>query len=102
MTNTKSPKEEKAEKEPVKYVKEITLPSGKTAQIFKAKGYHIQKVMRIIDGSQDKFISAYMAVCCTIDNQNIVMEDLEEMDGSDYLQLMGDFSEINFPSLPGK
>lgn len=76
--------------------KEITLPSGKVATIRKSKGVDIENTMKVIDGDQSRFITAYMAQCITIDNAPIVMEDLREMDGSDYMVLLQEFSTINF------
>jgi hypothetical protein len=81
---------------------EVTLPSGKVAIIRKAKGYDIEEVQKIINGETSKFMTAFMAQCVTIDNMPVVMEDLREMDADDYLALMSEFSNVNFPSVPGK
>ena len=82
--------------------KEITLSSGKVVSIKKGKGYDIETTQKLIDGDQSKFMSAFMAQCVSIDGKPVVMEDLREMDADEYLEIMGEFSLINFPSASGK
>lgn len=76
--------------------KEITLPSGKTAEISGFKGKHIREAQRMADGDASKVIYGLIAMLTTIDGEPIVMEDLDEMDGRDVLKLMGEFGEANF------
>lgn len=71
--------------------KQITLPSGKIAQILPFKGKHIREAQRIADGDTSNMMFAMIAITTTIDGQNIVAEDLDEMDGQDVLALMGEF-----------
>lgn len=77
-------------------MKQITLPSGKTAEIKEFKGKHIREAMRIMDGDTSAFIFAMIAICVEVDGKAIVMEDLDEMDGRDVLKLQAEFSSANF------
>ena len=79
--------------------KEIKLPSGKTAAISEFKGKHIREASRIADGDSSKLIFAMIAITTTIDNEPVLMEELDEMDGQDVLALMGEFGG-NFTSTP--
>jgi hypothetical protein len=73
-------------------VQTITLPSGKIAIINEFKGKHIREATKNADGETDKMIFALIAITTTIDGKNIVIEDLDEMDGRDVLKLQGAFS----------
>lgn len=72
--------------------KEIKLPSGKTATISQFKGKHVREAQRMADSDVSKMTFAMIALTTKIDGQPIMMEDLDEMDGSDVIALMGEFA----------
>jgi hypothetical protein len=76
--------------------KEITLPSGSTAVIADFKGKHIRQATEMAGDDSGKIIFAMIAICCTIDGEPVVMEDLDEMAGKDVLALQKEFSDLNF------
>lgn len=75
---------------------EVTLSDGRKATIIKGKGRHANEAMKVSKGSSSDYINALMAQLVEIDGHKIVMEDLEELDLSDYLAIQTKFSEINF------
>jgi hypothetical protein len=77
-------------------IKEITLPSGKIAKLEEYKGKHIREASKIADGDQTKLMFALISLCATIDDQPILMEDLDEMNGRDVMMLMTEFNDANF------
>lgn len=74
----------------------ILLPSGKTAVISDFKGKHIRQASEMAGDDASKVTFAMIAICCTIDNEPVVMEDLDEMAGKDVLALQKEFSDLNF------
>lgn len=72
--------------------KEIKLPSGKTAVISPFKGKHVREAQRMADSDLSKMTFAIIALTTKIDGQPILMEDLDEMDGPDVIELMGEFA----------
>jgi len=76
--------------------KQITLPSGKVAEIADFKGKHIRLAAEISDGKPGMFIFALIAQCTTIEGKEIVAEELDNMDGKDVLKLQAEFSGVNF------
>lgn len=76
-------------------MKTITLPSGKIAEIGAFKGKHILQAKRMAGDDAERVVLAMIAICTKIDGKEVLMEDLEEMDGFDVLQLMGEFSGVN-------
>ena len=77
-------------------MKEITLPSGKTATIREGKGIDSQKAMKICGGDSGRYLTALMAVLCDIDGKGVVMEDIEQLSLKDYNSLLAEFTEVNF------
>lgn len=73
--------------------KKIELKDGKIAVIGEFKGKHISAAQRLVGDDKEKMILALIATCVTIDGKPILIEDLDEMPGSDVLKLMGEFSE---------
>lgn len=76
--------------------KVVELPSGKTAEIIDFKGKHIRAASELAGEDPSKIIFAMIAICCTIDGEPVVMEDLDEMPGRDVLKLQKEFSDLNF------
>ncbi|MFO0387561.1 MAG: hypothetical protein ACK505_12335 [Flavobacteriales bacterium] len=74
--------------------KTIKLPSGKTAEVRPYKGKDIRQAMKVSEGDQSKLIFAIIAHTTTIDSKPVVMEDLDEMDGSDVFALMSEFGNF--------
>lgn len=80
-------------------MKELSLPSGKTAKITSAfKGKHIRKAQAMAGTDTSLLMFAIISQLTIIDGQPVTMEDIDELDGSDVLTLMGEFGE-NFTSL---
>jgi hypothetical protein len=76
-------------------VQEIILPSGKKAIIGAFKGKHIREATRIADGDSDKMIFALISITTTIDGNKVLIEDLDEMPGTDVMKLQAAFA-VNF------
>lgn len=71
----------------------LELPSGKTAVINSFKGRDAMQAQRLAGTDSEKYIPALIVATTTIDGEKVIIEDLEEMDGMDYLKLMTAFSE---------
>lgn len=82
---------EKDGKEMEKVGKEIKLPSGKIAVIEPFKGKHVREAQRIAGGDVSNIMFAMISLTTTIEGHAVLMEDMDEMDGSDVLALMGEF-----------
>lgn len=80
-------------------IKTKTLPSGKIATFARFQGKHVRQASQMVDGDTSKIVFAMIALTVTIDKEPVVMEDLDEMDGADVLELMGEFSG-NFSLTP--
>lgn len=78
------------------YPIEIKLPSGKVASVREFKGRDAMQAQKRIGTDTEKYIPTLIAMTTTIDGQPIVVEDLEEMDGRDYMKLFTAFSESAF------
>lgn len=78
----------------------IELECGVVATIHKAKAKDIVAAQRLMGSDESLFIPAMMSLLTELDGEKFVMEVLiEEMDGNVYQELMGHFSEINFPQV---
>lgn len=63
-----------------KYVKEITLPSGKKLQVIEAKGKHLREAQKVAGADKSDYMTfALASQICRIDGQKFVMEELDEM-----------------------
>jgi hypothetical protein len=71
--------------------KEIELSDGRKAVIGGFKGKHILEAQKVTGKETEKMIFALIASCVKIEGQNLVIEEIEEMNGSDVLVLMGEF-----------
>lgn len=78
------------------YPIEFDLPSGKKASIRAFKGKDAMMAQRQAGTDGDKYLPILIAMTTTVDGNPIVFEDLEEMDGADYLSLLGEFSQGAF------
>lgn len=76
--------------------KDFELSDGRKVRITEAKGYHCEQAQIISGGNDQKYTTALMAQVVSIDGKPIVMEDLREMRGRDYLLIQGHFSHVNF------
>lgn len=74
----------------------VILSDGRKAEFHPFKGKHTREAQKISNGDTSKMIFAMMAVCVTIDDKPIMMEDLDDMNGGDVLKLQAKFSELNF------
>lgn len=78
-------------------VKEITLPSGKTAQIRQnLTGKDGIQAQRVSGTDMEKFLPAIISVAVTIDGLPIVYEDIEAMPLKDYMELMKEVADVAF------
>lgn len=67
---------------------QITLPSGRTAQILKArKARHQRNAQRVAGRDQAAVPFALIAEICLIDHQAVTLEDVLELDLDDALIL---------------
>lgn len=75
-------------------MKEIVLPSGKTAKIRQGKGRDLLNAWRKAK-TPDEIVFALIAELVEIDGQKVIYEDLLEMDLKDVLaiqaEVVGDF-----------
>lgn len=73
-------------------ITEFTLSDGSVAKCIDAKGKHVMKAQRLMDGDPEKMLPALISVCSTINDRVPTLEELEEMPASDFMTLMGHFS----------
>jgi hypothetical protein len=71
--------------------KEITLSDGRVAVISPFKGKHILEAQKVTGKETEKMIFALIASCVKVDGQQLIIEEVEEMNGADVLVLMGEF-----------
>lgn len=80
--------------------KEITLSDGSKAVIYKGKGKHAQKAMRIAGDSISKdstiYLSTLMSMLIKIDGKELIPEEFGDLDMKDYNLLISEFTEVNF------
>ncbi len=79
-------------------MREITLPSGKTAQFKDGKGKDLLNAQRKAKTS-DEILFALIAEVAEIDGETVIYEDLLEMPLEDVLALQAEISG-KFQSLP--
>lgn len=72
-------------------VKELTLPSGKTATIRDGKGKDLLQA-QIKAKNSEEIPYALIAELCEIEGQNLVYEDILEMALSDVIALQAEIS----------
>jgi hypothetical protein len=77
-------------------VKEITLPSGKTAKIKEGKGKDLFWALSNSTGQND-IIKLLIVRLTEIDGKPITEDDLEELPLADVMVLMKEFTEIYTP-----
>lgn len=76
------------DKENIKTENSVILSTGQEAKLQEFKGKHVMEAQKIIGTDQSKFLPAVIAQCVTIADKKIVLEDIEEMHGPDYLKLL--------------
>lgn len=79
--------------------KTIKLPSGASAEITPLTGrivFATQKQLAESEGDKDNFMKILIAATVKIDGKSIVPEDLDDMNGWDVLELMGEFGAASF------
>lgn len=69
----------------------ITLSDGKIATVTPFKGKHILEAQKAIGKDTEKMMLALIAQCVKIDDKQVILEEIEEMNGADVLVLMGEF-----------
>lgn len=70
---------------------EIILSDGRVAICINAKGKHVMKAQRLMDGDPEKMLPALIATCTSINDRIVTIEELAEMPASDFMALMGHF-----------
>src|SRR5712692_3057466 len=87
--------------EPHGKVKQITLPSGATAEVRKGRGKDLMRAHRAVRGKDDPMAIAFalIAELTNIDGKTIVYEDVLEMNLSDVLALQTEIWDRIFNSL---
>lgn len=70
---------------------EINLSDGRVATCITAKGKHVIKAQRLMDGDPGKMLPALIATCTSINDKMVTLEELEEMPAGDFMALMGHF-----------
>lgn len=75
---------------------ELTLSTGALCKVVALKGRDMVQAQRVADGDQAKIMFALTAIATTINGQQIVVEELEDMPLSDALKIQQAFGEINF------
>lgn len=95
-TKKRTPAAAASAAEPEKFHKEFKLPSGKKCTISKFKGKHIQEAKRLMDPQKNgaDMDECLAAILVEIDGKKIVIEDLAEMDGMDYLKIITPINEL--------
>jgi len=90
--------------EPHGKVKQITLPSGATAEVRKGRGKDLMRAHRAVRGKDDPMAISFalIAELTNIDGKMIVYEDVLEMNLSDVLALQTEImgSDFQLPPLP--
>ena len=90
--------------EPHGKVKQITLPSGATAEVRKGRGKDLMRAHRAVRGKDDPMAISFalIAELTNIDGKAIVYEDVLEMNLSDVLALQTEImgSDFQLPPLP--
>ena len=90
--------------EPHGKVKQITLPSGATAEVRKGRGKDLMRAHRAVRGKDDPMAISFalIAELANIDGKTIVYEDVLEMNLSDVLALQTEImgSDFQLPPLP--
>ena len=90
--------------EPHGKVKQITLPSGATAEVRKGRGKDLMRAHRAVRGKDDPMAISFalIAELTNIDGKTIVYEDVLEMNLSDVLTLQTEImgSDFQLPPLP--
>lgn len=83
-------------------LKTFKLPSGRTATIRKAFGRDVRKARVMAAGQPEMFTPALASVLMTIDGEPFAMEDMDDMEMSDYLAIELETAELfpNFPTPP--
>jgi len=75
-------------------ITEIVLSDGVVAKCIIAKGKHVIKAQRLMDGDAEKMFPALISVCTSVNDKMVTMEELEEMSAGDYMKLMEHFSTV--------
>lgn len=66
----------------------LELPSGNVVTIFPCLGKHIRMASTMTNGDQGLFMPAIMAQLVKMNGSAMVMEQFDELPGSDYMAIM--------------
>jgi len=75
---------------------EFELPSGKLCTIRRFKGKHVQQAQRMMNPllKGEDYSDCLAATLVEIDGKKILVEDLPEMDGVDYMKMMTPINKL--------
>lgn len=80
-----------------KEVRRVTLSDGKKAIVRQLTGSEMgTTVNRLIGNNKDDYQYAMVAVAAKIDDKGLMLEDVKDMLGKDYIKLQAANSQINF------
>lgn len=87
---------ESKEYENGKIVRRVKLSNGQTAIVRELTGREINQGVQRLATTKEDYQVAMMAIATTIDQKQIVMEDLLEMRGRDFTRLQVANAQVNF------
>jgi hypothetical protein len=91
MANTEMTNQEPAAVTAADGTKTVTLKkTGRTATIAPFKGRHVREAQRRADGDSEAIVFHILCALVEIDGEPLHLEDIDDMDGSEVLQLMGE------------
>ena len=75
---------------------EFVLPSGKKCVIKRFKGKHVQQAQRLMNPllKGEDYADCLAATLVEIDGKKMLVEDLPEMDGVDYMKMMNPINQL--------
>ena len=75
---------------------EFELPSGKKCVIKRFKGKHVKQAQRLMNPvlKGEDYSDCLAATLIEVDGNKIVVEDLSEMDGVDYMKMMNPINQL--------
>lgn len=73
---------------------EFNLPSGAVCVKQRFTARDSKRCIKISGSDEDLMMDAIIAETCTFDGKKITMEDIPEMDGMDYMLLLGKLSGV--------
>lgn len=73
---------------------QFTLPSGVVCVKSRFTAKQSKQCMKMAGGNEDQMMDAIISETCTFDGKKIFMDEIEDMDGMDYLMVLGKLSGV--------